>query len=144
MHDRIASVLGRKGRAVECTPVHTTVYDAVAHMNAERIGALVVTDGERIVGILTERDVLTRVVTRELDPHATAVGEVMTRDPITIPATATVADALRLVHEHRCRHLPVVDGTGLCGLVSSGDLTSWLVHDQRQTIEDLHNYIRAA
>ena len=129
MHDRIATVLARKGRAVECTMVYTTVYDAVAHMNAERIGALVVTDGERVVGILTERDVLARVLTRELDPHATPVGEVMTGDPITIAATATVAEALHLLRAHRCRHLPVVDRTGLCGLISRGDL---------------YNYIRAA
>ena len=128
MDDRIARVLDRKARPVECTVVYTTVYDAVAHMDAERIGALVVTDGERVVGILTERDVLTRVIARELDPHATAVGEVMTRHPITISTSTTVAEALQLAVEHDCHHLPVVDSNGLRGLISSGDLTSWLLY----------------
>jgi CBS domain-containing protein len=144
MNDRIGTVLDQKARKVECTQVSTTVFDAVTHMNAERIGALVVTDGEQIVGIFTERDVLVRVIAKGRDPHVTAVGDVMTRDPITIQTDTTVAEAMMVITENRCRHLPVVDHAHLCGLISIGDLTSWLVHDQRLTIEDLHNYIRAA
>lgn len=128
MDERISSVLDQKGRGAACTEVFATVFDAVARMNAERIGALVVTDGERVVGIFTERHALMRVLVKGLDPHATPVGEVMTRNPITISSRATVGEAMRVVTEHRCRHLPVVDGTALRGLISVGDLASWFVH----------------
>jgi len=144
MHDRIELVLELKGRKVEITQTGTTVRAAVDHMNDRRIGALVVCDGDAIAGIFTERDVLVRVVARGLDPATTRVSDVMTREPITIGLGTTVNDALVVVTEKRCRHLPVVDATGkLVGLISSGDLTSWIVRDQRLTIDDLHDYIRA-
>jgi CBS domain-containing protein len=144
MNDQIRRVLEHKGPDVECTSVDTTVLDAVERMNAKRIGALVITDGRTAIGIFTERDVLARVISRGLDPRLTTVGEVMTRNPITVRADTTVAEAMMIVTQRRCRHLPVVDDTGLRGLISIGDLTSWMVRDQQQTIDDLHNYIRAA
>ncbi len=145
MQDRIATVLELKGHAVESTRCETTVTAAVEHMNRQRIGALVVTDGSALVGMFTERDVLVRVVARGLDPTTTRVGDVMTRDPIAINPDTTVGESLVMITERRCRHLPVLDATGaLCGLISSGDLTSWIVRDQQRTIEDLHAYIRAA
>lgn len=144
MNDRIYKVLEHKGREVECTSINTTVFAAVERMNALRIGALVVLDAGRLVGIVTERDVLTRVIARTLDPRLTLVGDVMTREPVTVRADATVSDAMIVITNRRCRHLPVVDETGVCGLISIGDLTSWMVRDQQQTIADLHNYIRAA
>lgn len=145
MQDRIEAVLELKGHEVEFTGLETTVRAAVDHMNERRIGALVVMDADAIVGIFTERDVLMRVVARGLDPATTRIAEVMTRDPITVTLGATVSEALVTITERRCRHLPVLDGSGaLCGLISIGDLTSWIVRDQQRTIEDLHAYIRAA
>jgi CBS domain-containing protein len=144
MYDRIGRVLEHKGRHVESTSIETTVLAAVEVMNTQRIGALVIIRGGLPVGIFTERDVLVRVMARGLDPAATLVGDVMTRDPITIRADATVNDAMVLITNARCRHLPVLEGGALCGLISIGDLTSWMVREQQRTIEDLHNYIRAA
>jgi CBS domain-containing protein len=65
----------------------------------------------------------------------------MTGDPVTVRSDCSIADALRLITERRCRHLPVIDDGGLCGLISIGDLTKWIVRDQAQTIDDLHEYI---
>jgi CBS domain-containing protein len=145
MHDQIARVLEHKGRYVETTPPQASVFDAVDRMNAAHIGALLVVDEpSRVIGILTERDVLIRVVAAGRWSVYTRVRDVMTPNPITVRATATVTDALELMSMHRCGNLPVLDDRGLCGLVSIGDLTSWLVQDQRRTIEDLHSYIRAA
>ncbi|MGE5180651.1 MAG: CBS domain-containing protein [Acidobacteriota bacterium] len=144
MTDLISRVLERKGHHVETTTLDTTASAAVLRMNARRIGSLVVLDGVRIAGIFTERDVLVRVVAAGLEPRTTAVGHVMTRDPITIRPTTTVADAMRVINDQRCRHLPVVDGRGLCGLISHGDLTSWLIGAQQRTIHDLEDFIRAA
>jgi CBS domain-containing protein len=144
MNVRIGSLLDLKGHHVETTAPDTTVFAAVALMNAKRIGALVVVEAGRPIGIFTERDVLVRVVARERDPREITVGEVMTRDPVTIRSDATLGEAMVVVTTARCRHLPVVDGGSLRGLISIGDLTSWMVRDQQRTIDDLHDYIRAA
>lgn len=144
MHDRIRSVLENKGREVQSTVPGVSVFDAVETMNARRIGALVVQDGGRLVGIFTERDILVRVIARGLDPRTVTVSEVMTRELITVGSDTLVSEAMKLMTNHRCRHLPVIDGDQLAGLISIGDLTSWVVRDQQQLIEDLNGYIRAA
>jgi len=142
MNDPIARVLGHKGNDVETIAPETMVIAAVHKMNAHKIGALLVVDGERPVGIFTERDVLVRVVAAGLDPKTTPVSEVMTRNPVVVQSTVTVKEALFVISTKRCRHLPVVDdGGGVRGLISIGDLTSWLVRDQQRTIEDLHDYM---
>src|SRR5882724_3318569 len=145
MHDCIDQVLEHKGHEVEVTAPDVTVIAAVEHMNARRIGALVVIADGEIVGIFTARDVLVRVVARGMDPNTTRVTDVMTRGPCTVAPNMTVNDALVVITDRRCRHLPVVDDAGaLCGLISAGDLSKWIVRDQQRTIEDLHAYIRAA
>jgi CBS domain-containing protein len=113
-------------------------------MNRERIGAVLVHDGERVVGIFTERDVLTRVIDQGRDPAATPVAEVMTSALITVGPATTVAEAMAVVTEKRCRHLPVMEGDRLVGLVSIGDLTRWLTRHQAWHIEDLVRYITGA
>lgn len=146
----VAHVLAYKGHRIETVSPEASVLDAVAKMNAHRIGSVLVTDTYRPghayspVGIFTERDVLVRVLVPGLDPATTPVGDVMTREPITVLASASVTEAMRIVTERRCRHLPVIDDTGLCGLVSIGDLTKWVVRDQRRTIDDLQGYILRA
>ena len=150
MSDFICNVLDRKGRNVETVVPETTVFDAVARMNECRIGSVLVADVYReglpfrAIGIFTERDVLVRVIARGLDPKTTRVVDVMTRDPVTIDAAATIAEAMRVITDRRCRHLPVVDATGLCGLISIGDLTKWLVRDHERTIADLQDFIQRA
>ena len=142
MNETIERVLAHKGDTVEAISPDTSVLRAVERMNECHIGSLVVCDGERPVGIFTERDVLARVIARGLDPKRTPVGEVMTRDLIAIRPDVTVTEAMLVITERRCRHLPVVDDRGLRGLISIGDLTRWIVRDQEQTIEDLYEYLR--
>lgn len=144
MSDPVRLILERKGNQVFTVGPMESVERAVARMNDRRIGALVVLDGKTLVGVFSERDVLVRVVGAGLDPRTTVVRDVMTCDPITIYTDTTVDRAMAIVTEYRCRHLPVVDQSGVCGMVSSGDFTSWLVFRQRQTIEDLEGYIRAS
>lgn len=142
MNESIRAVLEHKGHYIETVPHYTTVLDAVERMNEVRIGALVVVEGDRVVGIFTERDVLTRVIAGRLEPATTLVSDVMTRDLLTISADASVTEAMVQVTDKRCRHLPVFDGPRLVGLVSIGDLTSWVVRDQERTITDLNDYVR--
>lgn len=144
MYDRVRSVLATKGRTVYATAPTTMVFEAIGMMNARRIGALVIIEGSSPIGIFTERDVMVRLLAAELDAKTTAVASVMTRNPITVRSDAYVGEAMQLMTEHRCRHLPVADDGELRGLISIGDLTNWLVTDQQRRIYDLHDYIRAA
>ena len=144
MNDPIAHVLAHKGSNVETVSPETKVLVAVQRMNERKIGALLVIDRGRPVGIFTERDVLVRVVSAGLDPGTTPVNEVMTRSPVVIRSDVTVNQAMLVITERRCRHLPVIDDGELRGLISIGDLMSWLVRNQQRTIEDLYDYVNRA
>jgi len=141
MHDDLSSILKHKGSTVHAVEPTGSVEEAVQKMNQLRIGALMVLDGHRPVGIFTERDVLVRVVAAGRDPRATRVSEVMTGDLVAARPSTSVSDAMVVVTEKRCRHLPVMEGDELVGMVSIGDLTRWVVRHQRRRIEDLVSYI---
>jgi CBS domain-containing protein len=115
----------------------TLVTECVRTMTAKKIGALVVMDGERLAGIFTERDALNKVLSAGLEPGKTKVSEVMTKDPYCIPPTTTVGEAMELVTRRRFRHLPVVKDGKVLAVVSSGDLTHWLVKDQVGEVQEL-------
>jgi CBS domain-containing protein len=142
MNEPLDRLLDQKTETLETVTPSTSVLDAVARMNFRHIGSLLVMEGERLVGIFTERDVLTRVVPRNLDPAKTPVSDVMTREVITVAPSTSVQQAMMIVTETRRRHLPVVQGGKVLGLVSIGDLTRWVVRDQQYTIDGLFEYVR--
>lgn len=125
MYVTIASVLNEKGNeTVQTVDADITVARVASMMATQGIGAVPVMVDGRLAGIFTERDALTRVLGCDLDPTATPVGAVMTKDPVTASPATSVEAALTLMSQHRCRHLPVVGADGaLVGLVSVGDLT---------------------
>lgn len=137
----IQAILTHKGAQVHSATPDLTVAEAVHRMNAHNIGALVVMDGPRLIGIITERDVLLRVIDAGLDPSSTPVSKAMTADPITIVPSMTTEAAMRLITNERCRHLPVVENDRLLGLVSIGDLLYWMLYDQGHEIDELRHYI---
>ena len=110
-------------------------------MNERRIGALCVGEGETLVGVFTERDLLNRVVSGKRDPATTKVAEVMTSSVITCGPRGTIEDCATVMSHKRARHLPVVEGTKLAGMVSTGDLTALQVAEKQALIEDLHEYL---
>jgi CBS domain-containing protein len=139
---RVRDLLDRKGSHVWTIGPTATVLEAALAMNEHRIGALVVTDGNRVVGIVTERDVLQRVVAERRDPSSARVADVMTAEVICCSPATTVEEARGAMRDRRIRHLPVADGDGqLAGLISIGDLNALLQADQEQTIFLLHEYI---
>lgn len=113
------------------------VTECVRKMTAEKVGALIVMDGGRLVGIFTERDALNKVLGAGLNPVSTKISEVMTKDPICIPPATTVGAAMELVTKRRFRHLPVVENGRVLAVVSSGDLTHWLVKDKMGEVQEL-------
>ena len=138
----VGDILRRKGSTVYSISPDATVLEATQAMNAHRVGALVVTQGGSMRGILTERDLLTRVLAVELDPRETLVRNVMTRE-IVVCANDTSIDDLRIaMHEKRIRHVPVKDEQGqLCGMVSIGDLNALKSDELAATVESLEMYI---
>ena len=115
----------------------TLVTECVRIMSAKKIGALIVMDGEKLVGIFTERDALNKVLAAGLEPGRTKVSVVMTKDPYSIPPTTTVGEAMELVTKRRFRHLPIVKNGKVLAVISSGDLTHWLVKDQVGEVQEL-------
>lgn len=115
----------------------TLVTECVRAMAAAKIGALIVMDGDRLVGIFTERDALNKVLAAGLDPRSTKVSQVMTKDPYSIPPTTTVGAAMQLVTTRRFRHLPIMQDGKVLAVISSGDLTHWLVKDKMGEVQEL-------
>jgi CBS domain-containing protein len=126
-----------EGEAIHSVGPDTQVLECVRLMSAKKIGALAVMDGERLIGIFTERDALNKVLAGGIDPSNTRVSEVMTKDPYCIPPSTSVGDAMELVTRRRFRHLPIVENGRLLAVVSSGDLTHWLVKDQVGEVKEL-------
>ncbi len=126
-----------KGESIHSVAPDASVAECVRKMNAERIGALVVVEGPRLVGIFTERDALKKVLAAEMDPRTTKVSQVMTRDPVCVAPATTVGDAMELITTRRFRHLPVVQDGALLAVLSSGDLTNWLMQDQIRETQSL-------
>ena len=141
MLDTLNTVLSSKGHTVHSVSPTASVLEAVRKMNREHIGSLLVCADNDVVGIFTERDVLIRVVDEGRDPRTTSVAEVMSRELVVVKPSMTVEDAMAVVTERRCRHLPVMDGPRLVGLVSIGDLTRWMSRNQEIHIQDLVDFI---
>ena len=141
MNTSIATLLERKGSAVFAVPPTITASAAVQEMNRRKVGSVLIMEGERLLGIFTERDVLSRVVAADLDPKVHSVAEVMTANVLTVTPKATVEEVMALFDQHHCRHLPVVDGARVVGLISIGDISRWVADVSRHEAEQLKQYI---
>lgn len=137
----ISVLLEEKGPSVYWVSDDTTVHQAVTEMNRHRVGSILVKAEGKIVGIFTERDVLTRVVTSGRDSKTTLIREVMTSDFQWITRETSVEDAMQLITEKRVRHLPVLDNLEAVGLVSIGDITRWLLKVNEMEAENLRRYV---
>lgn len=140
MHS-IQAILERKGFDVAGITEDASVLEAAKLMNLRRIGALVVTRADTVVGIITERDVLNRVVARQLAPANTRVGDVMT-SPVAVCHPSSSREHCRAVmKEQRIRHLPVITEGRLLGIISIGDLIEDEGAESQQTIEYMYEYM---
>jgi CBS domain-containing protein len=141
MNASISTLLEHKGSSVYSVPATATVAAAVAAMNHQKIGCVLVMDGSRLAGVFTERDVLTRVVGAEIDPKTTPVARVMTSKINTITREATMEEVMTIFAEKRCRHLPVVEDGHLLGLISIGDISRWIADAHHAECVQLKQYI---
>jgi CBS domain-containing protein len=135
-------LLDTKGHDMHAVAPGASVIDAIRLMAEKHVGALLVMDGKRLVGIISERDYARKVILQGRSSATTAVREIMTTQVVTLSPDHDVNDAMHLMTEHRIRHLPVVRGETVVGVVSIGDLVKSVIEDQRHTIDDLRNYIQ--
>jgi CBS domain-containing protein len=139
--EKIRTLLGAKGGEVFSIRPRATVFEAIAAMADKGVGALLVLDGDRLAGIVSERDYTRKVILKGRSSKEELVEEIMTRDVVTCSPDETVEEAMRLMTDRRIRHLPVVDGARVAGVVSIGDLVKWTISAQEETIAHLTNYI---
>lgn len=139
--DTIESVLRLKGRQVWSVPRTATVYEAVEKMSDKGVGALIVMSGDQLAGIISERDYARKVILNDRSSKQTQVWEIMTSPAITVTPHDTVEECMRVMTEHRIRHLPVIERERVAGIVSIGDLVSWTISAHEETIGQLEGYI---
>ncbi|MEW6509598.1 MAG: CBS domain-containing protein [Bacteroidota bacterium] len=130
-----------ESRPVYSISRYATVQEAAEFMAARNIGAVSVMEGDRLVGIFSERDVINRVVAKHLDPGRVRVDEVMTREIVVGDASDTCDDCLRKMKGANCRHLPIVEGDRLLGMISLRDLLQVDINEKEDKIEFLTNYM---
>ena len=139
----IHDILFEKGPHVHSVGPEATVLDATRRMNEHKIGALVVLDGGRVVGMFTERDVLQRVVAEACFPAEVRIRDVMSTEIVCCNKQTSIDDARSIMKTRRIRHLPVVDEDGsLQGLISIGDLNAFALNGHEVTIHMMHEYIQ--
>jgi CBS domain-containing protein len=137
----IGSLIGNKGGQVWSLEPEASVYDAIAMMAEKQVGALAIIHRGTLLGIVSERDYARKVILKGKSSKETPVTEIMSSPVITVTPTHTVGECMRIITEKRFRHLPVVDGGRVVGMVSIGDLVNWVISEQQETINHLEAYI---
>lgn len=139
---QISCILNKKTGPVWSTAPTACVFEALEIMAERQVGALVVLDEHgRLVGILSERDYARKVILQGRSSKETAVQEIMSTPAIFVSPDYTIADCMQIISENRIRHLPVLDGNKIVGMISIGDLVNWVISEQRETIRHLEAYI---
>ncbi len=141
MVETVRGILKSKGSQVWSLDAEATVYQAIALMAEKGIGALLVVSEGKLVGILSERDYARKVILKGKSSKATPVREIMSSPVITVTPEHTVAECMKIITTHRIRHLPVLEGEQLVGVVSIGDLVNSIISTQAATIHQLSSYI---
>jgi CBS domain-containing protein len=137
----VSALLHLKGSEVWSVPPEITVFEAIKIMADKNIGALLVMSGGKLSGVFTERDYTRKVVLQGKTSKETRVREIISTEVISVGLQHSVEDCMKLMTEHRVRHLPVVEGGNVVGLISIGDLVNWIISTQSAQIDQMAHYI---
>jgi CBS domain-containing protein len=137
----IDMLLANKGSQVWSIGPRATVFEAIKLMADKNVGALLVTEGGKLLGIISERDYTRKVILKGKYSRETAVIDIISTNPVVVSPGDKVVDCMRLMTQKRVRHLPVVNGNEVVGVISIGDLVNWTISAQSAAIDQLHKYI---
>jgi CBS domain-containing protein len=141
LHDSVERILRQKGSEVYSISPDATVFEALETLEEKNVGALLVMDGDSLVGLLSERDYVRKVKLKGHSSTDLKVEEIMSSPVVTVDSKATVDECMFRMTNKRCRHLPVVNDGKVVGVVSIGDLVNWIMTVQDVTIHQLEDYI---
>jgi CBS domain-containing protein len=141
LNDPVALILKRKGSQVYSITPHATVYEALEQLAEKNVGALLVMDGPDLVGILSERDYVRKVILKGFTSKELKVSEIMSSPAVTVSPHASIDECMQRMTDKRCRHLPIVEEGEVVGMISIGDLVNWIITTQDFTIHQLEDYI---
>jgi CBS domain-containing protein len=138
---KVSSILAhKKASSVWSIGPNAMVFDAIQLMDEKNVGALPVVDNKTLVGVVSERDYTRKVIVKGRSSKDTPVGDIMTKELLTVNPGDSVADCMRIMTEKRVRHLPVLEGTKLVGILSIGDVVNWLMSAQNAMIDNFERY----
>ena len=138
---KVRNIIQTKGNAIYSVPSTLTVYQALELMFEKNIGALLVVDEGKFVGIFTERHYARKLVLKGKSSKETTVGEVMTEQPVTVTCDTSIEDCMRIMTVKKIRHLPVMENDKIAGIISMGDVVRYIIEEQKFIIENLEQYI---
>lgn len=138
---KVEDILKTKGNQVWSIPPESTVFEAINLMAEKNVGALLVMEKGRLMGVVSERDYTRKVILQGRASKQTSVREIISAQVIYVDPQASVQECMRLMVTHRIRHLPVIQQGDVVGVVSIGDLVNWIISSQQSTIHQLHSYI---
>ena len=138
---KVRNVIQTKGNAVYSVPSSVTVYQALEIMFEKNIGALLVIDDGKFLGIFTERHYARKLALRGKSSKETLVGEIMTERPVTVTCDTRIEECMQLMTNKKIRHLPVMENDQLAGIISVGDVVKYIIEEQKFIIENLEQYI---
>ncbi len=137
----VSMVLGAKGHDVWRVPPDASVLEALKVMAEHGIGALIVMDEDRLVGLFSERDYARKVILKGKSSSTTLVREIMSSEVIVVQPSQSIKECMKLMTHHRVRHLPVLEDNRMMGILSIGDVVKAIISEQRSMIHDLEDYI---
>jgi CBS domain-containing protein len=137
----ISSLLHHKGAAVWSVAPEATVFEAIKLMANKNVGALLVMSGDKVDGVISERDYTRKVMLQGKSSKETRVREILSSHVVSVTPNQSVEDCMKLMTENRVRHLPVLDGQKVVGIISIGDLVNWTISAQDATIAQMEQYI---
>jgi CBS domain-containing protein len=137
----INEILDHKGTAVWTVSPDVTVFEAIQMMSDKNVGALLVTEHDRLIGVVSERDYTRKVALKGKSSKELKVREIISDRVLSVTPQHTIEECMRLMTENRVRHLPVLDGQKIAGVISIGDLVNWIISAQSTTIRQLETYI---
>jgi CBS domain-containing protein len=138
---KVRNIIQTKGNAIYSVPSTVTVYQALELMFEKNIGALLVIDEGKFVGIFTERHYARKLVLRGKSSKETTIGEIMTEQPVTVTCDTSIEDCMRIMTSKKIRHLPVMENNKILGIISMGDVVRYIIEEQKFIIENLEQYI---